>query len=149
LNCCVAKEIPLLTCDITPSRLLVPSSLQVRRQFADANNCHLRSKMPLGQVGMIRRFWRAFTWLLASCSLLRAARSRCSGGAAATARSVRQVTLRWPPDFRSSAASSYTVGFLSPLISSSKALSREITGATALPTHRPPVPMALGRPRPR
>jgi hypothetical protein len=109
------------TCNIAPSlRLLVPSSFQVWRSSADANHYHLRSQMPLGLVEMIRRFWRAFTWSLASCSLLRAARS---GGAAATARTVRQVTRRWPPAFRSSAASSYAVGVLSPLIFSSKGLS--------------------------
>jgi hypothetical protein len=49
------------TCNIAPSlRLLVPSSLQVLRPSADANRHHLRSKMPLDPVGMIRRFWRAF-----------------------------------------------------------------------------------------
>jgi hypothetical protein len=125
LNCCFAKEIPLLTCDIAPSlRLLVPSSLQVRRPLADANRYRLRSKMPLGPVGMNRRFWRAFTWSPANCSLLRAARSRLSGEVAATAR--RQVTRHWPPAFRSSAASSYAVGVLSPFISPSKSLSSEI-----------------------
>jgi hypothetical protein len=66
-----------------------------------------------------------------------------------TARAVRQVTRRWPPACRSNAASKYAVGVLSPLISPSKALCPELTGATALPTHLPPVPMALGRPRPR
>jgi hypothetical protein len=64
---------------------------------------------------MIRRFWRAFTQSLASCSLLRAARSRRSGGSATTVRTVRQVTRSWPPAFRSSAASSSAVGVLSPL----------------------------------
>jgi hypothetical protein len=60
------------TCNTAPSlRLLVPSSLQVLRPSADANRHHLHSKIPLGPVGMIRRFWRAFTWSLASCSLLR------------------------------------------------------------------------------
>jgi hypothetical protein len=39
--------------------------------------------------------------------------------------------------------------FSAPLISPSKALSPEITGSTALPTQLPPIPMALGRPRPR
>jgi hypothetical protein len=138
------------TCDIATSlRLLVPSSPQVRRPSADANRHHLHSKMPLDPVGMIRRFWRAFIWSLASCSLLRPARSRRSGGASATAHTVRQVTRRWPPTFRSSAASSYAVSVLCPLISPSKALSPEMTGSTALPTQLPPVPMALGRPRSR
>jgi hypothetical protein len=113
------------------------------------NQYHLRSKMPLGPVEMIRRFWRAFIRSLASCSLLRAARSQPFGGAAATARTVRQVTRRWPPAFRSDVASSSAVGALSPLISPSKALSPEMTGATALLTYRPPVPVALGSPRPR
>jgi hypothetical protein len=62
----------------------------------------------------IRRFWQASTWLLVSCPLLRAARSRSSGAAAATIRTLRQVSRRWPPTFRSSAASSYAVGVLSP-----------------------------------
>jgi hypothetical protein len=150
LNCCVAKEIPLLTRNIAPSlRLLVLSSLQVRRPSANANHYHIRSKMPLGPVGMFRRFWRAFTRSLASCSLLSAARSRRSGRAAVTARTVRQLTRRWPPAFRSSAASSYAVGALSPLISPFKSLFPEMTGATTLPTHLPPVPMILCRPRPR
>jgi hypothetical protein len=52
-----------------------------------------------------------------------------------TARTVRQVRRRWPPTFHSSAASSYAVGVLSPLISPSKALSPEMTGSTTLPTH--------------
>jgi hypothetical protein len=81
--------------------------------------------MLLGPVGMTRRCYRAFTQSLASCSLFRAAHSRRSGGAAATARTVRQVTRRWPPAFRSSTASSYAAGVLSPLISLSKSLSWE------------------------
>jgi hypothetical protein len=138
------------TCNIAPSlRLPVPSSLQVWRPSADANRHQLRSKMPLDPVGMVRCFWRAFIRSLASCSLLRPARSRRSGGAAVTARTVRQVTRHWPPIFRSSAASSYAVGVLSPLISPSKVLSPEMTDSTALPTQLPPVSMALGRPRPR
>jgi hypothetical protein len=111
----------ILACDIAPSlRLLVPSSPQLRRQSVHMSNYHLHYKMPLGTVGMIRRFWRAFIRSLASCSLLRPACSRRSGGAAATARTVRQVTRRWPRTFRSSAASSYAVGVLSPLISPSR-----------------------------
>jgi hypothetical protein len=133
----------------TSLRLLVPSSLQVWRPSAEANHYRFRSQMPLGPVGMIRRFWRAFTRLLASCSLLSSARSRRPGGAVATARTVRQVRRRWPLAFSSSAASSYVVGVLSPLISPSKSLSPEVTGATELPAHRPPVPMVFGRPRPR
>jgi hypothetical protein len=43
----------------------------------------------------IRRFWRVPTWLLVSCLLLRAVRSRSSGVAAATIRTLRQVTRRW------------------------------------------------------
>jgi hypothetical protein len=139
-----------ITRNIAPSlRLLVPSSLQVWCPSANANNYRFRSQMPLGPVGMIRRFWRAFTRLLASCSLLSAARSRRSGGEVATARTVRQVTRRWPLAFSSSAASSYVVGVLSPLISPSKYLSPKMTGATKLPAHRSPVPVAIGRPRPR
>jgi hypothetical protein len=83
-----------------------------------------------------------------SCSLIRPARSRRSGGAAVTARTVRQVHAACST-FHSSAASSYAVVVLSPLISPSKALSPEMTGSTALPTQLPPVPMALDRPRPR
>jgi hypothetical protein len=156
LHCWVTSIVSLLRyreiliCDIAPSlRLLVPSSPQVRRPSADANRHHLHSKMPLDPVGMIRRFWRASVRSLSSCSLLIPARSRRSGGAAATARTVRQVTRRWTPTLRSSAASSYAVCVLSPLISSSKALSPEMTGSTALPIQLPPVPIALCRPRPR
>jgi hypothetical protein len=139
-----------ITCNVAPSlSLLVLNSPRVWHQSADMNHYHLRCKVPLDPVEVIRRLWRAFTRSLASCSLLRAARSRQSGGAAATARTVRQVTRRWPPTFRSGAASSFAVGVLNPLISPSKSVFPEMTGATALPTHRPPVPMALGRPRPR
>jgi hypothetical protein len=81
----------LTTCNIAPSlRLLVPSSLQ--RQSVDANHYNLGSKMPLSPVETFRRFWQAFTRSLASCFLLRAARSQPSGGAAAAARTVQQVT---------------------------------------------------------
>jgi hypothetical protein len=45
-------------------------------------------------VESIRRFWRASTRSLASCSLLRASRSRSSGAAAATTCTLRHVTRR-------------------------------------------------------
>jgi hypothetical protein len=106
-------------------RLLVPSSPQVRRQSVHMSHYHLRSKVALGLVDVvdpsdalvtflflagrydrkrspsvtpvksIRRFWRASTRLLVSCPLLRAARSRSSGAAAATICTLRQVTRRW------------------------------------------------------
>jgi hypothetical protein len=46
-------------------------------------------------VNSVRRFWRASTWLLVSCPLLRGARSRSSGAAAATICTLRQVTRHW------------------------------------------------------
>jgi hypothetical protein len=46
-------------------------------------------------VESIGRFWRASTRSLVSCPLLRTARSRSSGAAAATIRTLRQVTRRW------------------------------------------------------
>jgi hypothetical protein len=48
-------------------------------------------------VESIRRFWQAYTRSIVSCPLLRAARSRSSGAAAATIRTLRQVTRCWHP----------------------------------------------------
>jgi hypothetical protein len=95
----------LLTCDIAAYlRQVVESSLQVCRPSVDANHYHLCSKMALGLLGMIRRFWPAFTRSLASCFLLRAARSRRSGGATVNGRTVRQITRCKSLAYRSSAA---------------------------------------------
>jgi hypothetical protein len=141
--------------NIAPSlRLLVPSSLQIRRHSADMNHHHLRSRVPLDpedhnvdpsdvsvtflcyepggtarldwsrsldSAKLIRQFWRAFIRSLASCSLLRAERSQPSGVAAATTRTLRQVTRRRHPVFPSIAASSSAVGALSPSVSSPNA----------------------------
>jgi hypothetical protein len=47
----VAQGNLTITCNIAPSlRLLVPSSLQLRRRSADMNHYHLRSKIPLEPV---------------------------------------------------------------------------------------------------
>jgi hypothetical protein len=69
----------------------------------------------------IRRFWRASTCLLVSCPLLRAARSLSFGAAAATIRTLRQVTRRWhsaslPSSLRDSVVAS---AFRSGAVSSS------------------------------
>jgi hypothetical protein len=126
-RCHIATE--TLTRNIASSlRLLVPSSTQVRRQSADMNHCHLRTKVSLDLVDHvvdpsdvsvtflfragrysrtrspsvtsaepIRRLWRACTRSLASCFLLRAARSRQQPSSFSDKSHAAGIPPRCPP----------------------------------------------------